>query len=202
MIPAETRYETHNSELLTIVEAFKTWRHYLKGSQHEVLVFTNHNNLWRFIDTKSLSFRQVYWAQKLSCYHFQIDYRQNKANRAANTLFWYPQRSAEKEKTLRAENVKILYRLQSSLTNASLSGLSTSAKLLPLHQVLIRGTYILPQLWQFWSNIQSKIALDAPYASIGDMKLQLLELQDSNKKVKALRTGGLLEGWQDVERVL
>ena len=31
MIPAETRYETHNGELLAIVEAFKTWRHYLKG---------------------------------------------------------------------------------------------------------------------------------------------------------------------------
>ena len=32
MIPAETRYETHNGELLAIVEAFKTWRHYLEGS--------------------------------------------------------------------------------------------------------------------------------------------------------------------------
>ena len=32
IIPAETRYETHNDELLAIVEAFKTWRHYLKGS--------------------------------------------------------------------------------------------------------------------------------------------------------------------------
>ncbi len=28
IIPAETRYETHNQELLAIVEAFKTWRHY------------------------------------------------------------------------------------------------------------------------------------------------------------------------------
>ena len=30
MIPAETRYETHDSELLAIVEAFKTWKHYLE----------------------------------------------------------------------------------------------------------------------------------------------------------------------------
>ena len=74
MIPAETRYETHDGELLAIVEAFKTWRHYLEGSQHEVLVLTNHNNLCRFMETKSLSSRQVRWAQKLSRYHFQIDY--------------------------------------------------------------------------------------------------------------------------------
>ena len=57
MIPAETRYETHNSELLAIVEAFKTWRHYLEGCKHEVLVLTDHNNLCRFMDTKSLSSR-------------------------------------------------------------------------------------------------------------------------------------------------
>ena len=35
MIPAETRYGTHDGKLLAIVKAFKTWRHYLKGYQHE-----------------------------------------------------------------------------------------------------------------------------------------------------------------------
>ena len=38
------------------------------------------------MDTKSLSFRQVCWAQELSRYHFQIDYCQSKANGAADTL--------------------------------------------------------------------------------------------------------------------
>ena len=59
MILVETRYKTHNSELLAIVEAFKTWRHYLEGCKHEILIFMNHNNLRRFIDMKSLSSRQV-----------------------------------------------------------------------------------------------------------------------------------------------
>ncbi len=45
MIPAEIRYETHDGELWAIVEAFKTWRHYLEGCKHEVLVLTDHNNL-------------------------------------------------------------------------------------------------------------------------------------------------------------
>ena len=60
IIPAETRYKTHDGKLLAIVKAFKNWKHYLKGSQHEVLVFTDHNNFCRFIDTKSLSSKQVY----------------------------------------------------------------------------------------------------------------------------------------------
>ena len=155
MIPAKTRYETHNSELLAIVEVFKTWRHCLEKSQHKVLVLIDHNNLCQFMKTKSLSSKQVRLAQKLSRYHFRIDYCQGKANRAADTLFWYPQQSAEEEEILRTKNVKILHCLQSFLSNASLSGLSTTAELLQLYQVLICRTYVLPQLWQLWSNIQS-----------------------------------------------
>ena len=61
IIPAETRYETHDSELLAIVEVFKTWKHYLEESQYEVLVLTNLNNLRWFMEMKSLSSRQVLW---------------------------------------------------------------------------------------------------------------------------------------------
>ena len=201
MIPAETRYETHDGELLAIVEAFKTWRHYLEGSRHEVLVLTDHNNLRRFMDTKSLSSRQVRWAQELSCYHFRIDYRQGKANRAADALFQYPQRSAKEEDTLQAENVKILHRLQSLL--AKVSGfLANSSHLSPLYQVLICGTHVFPQLNQFWDSLQSDIAHDGPYASIKDMNLQFPELQDNDKKAKVLRAAGLPEGWKKVKGVL
>ena len=156
MIPAETRYETHDAELLAIVEAFKTWRHYLESCKHEALVLTDQNNLRRFMDTKSLSSRQVRWAQELSRYHFRIDYRQGKANGAADALSRFPQRSLDEEEKLRAENTQILHRLQSSLTRASLSGLSLSGlslgsepDLSPLHRVLICGTHVLPQLRRF-----------------------------------------------------
>ena len=74
MIFAETWYETHNGKLLAIVKAFITWKHYLEGCKHKVLVLTNYNNFQHFMDTKNLSSRQVQWAQKLSRYHFQIDY--------------------------------------------------------------------------------------------------------------------------------
>ena len=59
MIPTEIYYETHDGELLAIIEAFKTWQHYLEGCKHKVLVFTDYNNLRRFMDTKSLSSKQV-----------------------------------------------------------------------------------------------------------------------------------------------
>ena len=104
MISAETWYKTHDGELLAIVEAFKIWRHYIKGYKYKVHVFNNHNNLRHFMDTKSLNSRQVCWAQKLSRYHFWINYYQGKANGAANALFCYPQRSEDKDEKLWAEN--------------------------------------------------------------------------------------------------
>ena len=109
MISAKSQYEIQNGELLAIVEAFKTWRHYLKDCRHKVLVLTNHNNLCRFIDTKSLSSRQMRWAQKLFKYYFWIDYCQGKANEAADALSCFFQRNEDKEKKLWAENTQILH---------------------------------------------------------------------------------------------
>ncbi len=65
----------------------------------------------------------------------------------------------------------------------------------PLHQVLICGTVVLPQLHQFWNNIRSNLADKGPYTvSIGGMKMRLPELQDDNKEAMKLRSEGRLEG--------
>ena len=129
MIPTETWYKTHNSEFLAIVEAFKTWRHYLEGCKHKTLVLTDHKNLRRFMDMKNLSSRQVRWAQELSCYHFCIDYRHGKANRVADALLQYLQQNAKEKTTLWAKNTKILHRLQSSLANVFGLSLDVSSPL-------------------------------------------------------------------------
>ena len=55
MILAKTRYKMHDSKLLAIVETFKTWKHYLESCKYKVLVLTDYNNFYKFIDTKSLS---------------------------------------------------------------------------------------------------------------------------------------------------
>ena len=149
IILAKTRYETHNAELLAIVEAFKNWRHYLEGCQYKVLVLTDHNNLRRFMNTKSLSSRQVCLAQKLSCNYFRINYRQGKANGAAYALFCYLQRSQGEEEILQPENTRILPRLQSSLTNARASS-TLPPHIASLKHVIICETHALPDLCQSW----------------------------------------------------
>ena len=156
------------------------------------------------MDTKSLSSRQVCWAQELSQYHFQINYRQSKANAAANALLRFLQRSQDKEDKLRAENGQILHCLQNSLTNASLAGLSLPPSLPShLYQVLICGTYVLPQLRHFWDGLRRELASEGPYkASIGGMRLRLQELQSEDKQARKLRAEQPVKDWQDIEGVL
>ena len=45
MFSIEIWYKTHNQKLLTIIETFKIWRHYLESCKYEVFVFTDNNNL-------------------------------------------------------------------------------------------------------------------------------------------------------------
>ena len=109
----------------------------------------------------------------------------------ANALSRFFQRSQDEEEKLRAENTQIFHRLQTSLTNASLSGLSLNSaiNLLPLQQVLICGTHVLPQLRQFWDRFRVELADENPYkASIGGMRLRLSELQESDLEAQKLKS--------------
>ena len=83
---AEMNYDTHDQEMLAIVETFKHFRHYLEGSRHQVEVISDHNNLQWFMTTKVLSRRQVRWAEWLSCIDFRVSYRAGKDNGAADAL--------------------------------------------------------------------------------------------------------------------
>ena len=211
MIPTETQSETHNQELLAIVEAFKTWRHYLKGCKYEVLVPTDQINLWGFMNTKSFSPKQFRWAKKLFRYHFRINYRQRKANGAADALFRFSQRSTDEKATLKAENYQILHRLQTSQTKASIAELSFfSLKARPKnslfspHQLLIYGTHVRPWLCQLWDELRGELASEGPHKiSIGGKQFRLTKLQADNSKAKDIRSkNDLVEGWDDVDGVL
>ena len=149
------------------------------------------------MDTKSLSSRQVCWAQKLSQYHFQIDYCQGKANAAVDALSRFPQRSQDEEEELRAKNGQIFHRLQNSLTSANLANLFAPSH---LHQVLIYVTYVLLRLQQFWNGLQEELAQEGAY--VGGMRLRLHKLYAEDKHACKSRAEQLVKDWQDIDNVL
>jgi len=53
--PAEINYEIHGKELLAVVDAFKHWRHYCEGAEHQIQVLSDHQNLEYFTTTKALN---------------------------------------------------------------------------------------------------------------------------------------------------
>ena len=96
-----------------------------------------------------------------------------------------------------------------SLSGLSLSGhnigsQTKAANLLPLHQVLIYGTYVLPRLYQFWEILHREIASKGPYqqASIRDLRFRLPELQVEDQAAREIWQQGLKKGWAEVEGVL
>jgi len=80
LFSAEESYETHDLELLVIVEAFKQWHHYLERSTHSVKVLMNHNNLCGFMNIKTLNEWQTQWAVRLAAFDFVIKHRSDKTN--------------------------------------------------------------------------------------------------------------------------
>ena len=46
--PAKRNYEIYDQELLAIIQALEEWRHYIQGSPHTTIVFSDHKNLTYF----------------------------------------------------------------------------------------------------------------------------------------------------------
>lgn len=86
MGPAELNYDIYDKELLAIVETFQHWRAYLEGANHQVTVFTDHNNLQYFTTTKQLSRRQARWSEFLAGFDFLITYRPGRLGEKPDAL--------------------------------------------------------------------------------------------------------------------
>ena len=88
MTPAECNYEIYDKELLAIIRAFEEWRPELAGNETDepTKVFTDHKNLEYFMDTKLLNARQARWAEFLSQYNFEVQFRRGVSNVKADTL--------------------------------------------------------------------------------------------------------------------
>ena len=84
LLPAECRYPTHEQELLAIIIALKSWRHFLYG--RKFIVQTDHHSLVHFMKQPNLSNRQARWSELLSQYDFEIQYVPGDTNVVADAL--------------------------------------------------------------------------------------------------------------------
>jgi hypothetical protein len=83
---AESRYPVHEQELLAIITALTTWRHYLSGTAVPVRVRTDHKSLIHFQTQPMLSGRQTRWLETLADYDYVIEYVKGEENGVADAL--------------------------------------------------------------------------------------------------------------------
>lgn len=83
---AERNYATHEKELLAVVHALRTWRHYVEGTTVEV--FTDHNSLKYFLSQPTLSRRQARWMEFLQEFgnDLTISYLKGRSNVVADAI--------------------------------------------------------------------------------------------------------------------
>ena len=55
----ERNYNIYDREMLGIIRALQTWRHFLEGSKHEVIVLSDHKNLTYFQKAQKLNHQQA-----------------------------------------------------------------------------------------------------------------------------------------------
>ena len=55
LTPAQQNYHCSDQEFLAIIKAFKEWRHYLEGSPHPIVIWSDHENLTRWREPQQLN---------------------------------------------------------------------------------------------------------------------------------------------------
>jgi hypothetical protein len=77
-------YPTHDLELVAVVMALRTWRHYLLGNV--VRIYTDHTSLKYIFTQLDLNMRQRRWFELIKDYELEVHYHPGKANVIADAL--------------------------------------------------------------------------------------------------------------------
>jgi hypothetical protein len=82
--PHEEHYPTHDLELVVVVHALRTRRHYLL--ENVTHIFTDHKSLKYFFTQANLNMCQRRWLELIMDYDMEIHYHPDKANVVEDAL--------------------------------------------------------------------------------------------------------------------
>lgn len=82
----ERNYHIHDTELLAVIEGLEHWRHFFAFSDFPAVILTDHKNLEYFSQKRSLSDRQIRYAERLSKFNVRLHFRPGTQNGAADAL--------------------------------------------------------------------------------------------------------------------
>ncbi len=80
LLKPKHNYNIHNKELLAIIWALESWKHYLEGASYPVDIITNHKNLKYFTNLQKLSYLQAQWALFLTRFNYILTHKPGTSN--------------------------------------------------------------------------------------------------------------------------
>ncbi|MCO5558603.1 hypothetical protein L7F22_012189 [Adiantum nelumboides] len=80
----EKHMQIYEKELLAVIHALESWKHYLLGA--DFFVQTDHQPLRYFLTQAKLFEKHLSWANFLSMFHFQLVHVAGKKNMVADAL--------------------------------------------------------------------------------------------------------------------
>jgi ribonuclease HI len=83
---AERNYDIYDLELLAVVNALEHWRHFLAGSPHKVIVYTDHLNLQYWREPHKISRHVARQVLRLAEYDIELKHIPGKTNGRADAL--------------------------------------------------------------------------------------------------------------------
>uniref|UniRef100_A0A674ED49 Gypsy retrotransposon integrase-like protein 1 n=1 Tax=Salmo trutta TaxID=8032 RepID=A0A674ED49_SALTR len=82
----ERNYDVGDRELLAVVKALTSWRHWLEKAKHPFLIWTDHRNLEYIRAARRLNPHQARWAMFFTHFVFTLSYRPGSQNTKADAL--------------------------------------------------------------------------------------------------------------------
>src|SRR2546421_12910054 len=83
---AECNYAIPDLEFMAIIKALKEWCHHLEGSQHQIIIWSDHENLTRWRELQQLNCQQARWMLYLECFNYVIKHIPGTKNVLADIL--------------------------------------------------------------------------------------------------------------------
>jgi hypothetical protein len=79
---AERNYNVYDQELLAVIRALAHWRHLLLGAKHQIMVWTDHNNLTFYRHPQTISSRVARYIPRMAKYDLVLKHKPGTSNRA------------------------------------------------------------------------------------------------------------------------
>ena len=79
-------YEIYNRELLAIIQALEEWHHYIQGSGHTTIIYSNHQNLTYFRSAQKLNQWKARWSLYLSEFDVKLTHQPGSKMIQSDTL--------------------------------------------------------------------------------------------------------------------